>query len=189
MSENPKVNLQNYTSKNLVNKKNSVIGLLWYLVNNLFFRSYLFPISGFKVLLLRIFGANVGKGLVIKPGVNIKYPWLLDIGNFVWIGEGVWIDNIASVKLGDNVCLSQGAMLLTGNHNFKKETFDLILGPIHIEEGAWIGAKSIVCPGVNCLSHSILTVGSVATQNLEAYSIYQGNPAKKIRNRVIEVKG
>jgi len=97
----------------------------------------------------------------------------------------VWIDNLAKVEIGDNVCISQGAYLLTGNHNYKEETFDLIVKEIIIEDGVWIGAKSIVCPGVRLKTHSILTVGSVLTSDAEEYTIYQGNPAKSIRKRII----
>ena len=77
-------------------------------------------------------------------------------------------------------------MLLCGNHNYKKTTFDLMVNEIILEEGVWIGAKSVVCPGVTCKTHAILSVGSIANIDLEPYTIYQGNPAKKIRNRVIE---
>ena len=133
-----------------------------------------------------MFGTKIGKGVHIKPSVNVKYPWLLKIGNYVWIGENVWIDNLAIVTIGDSVCLSQGAMLLTGNHNYKLPTFDLIVKEINIEDGVWIGAKSIVCPGVTCQTESILAVGSVATQDMEKGGIYQGNPAVRVKTRVIE---
>jgi putative colanic acid biosynthesis acetyltransferase WcaF len=159
--------------------------LLWYFVNLIFFTSRWLPVSAIKVALLRIFGAQVGSGVVIKPAVNIKYPWRLKIGNHVWIGEQVWIDNLENVEIGHHVCISQGAMLLCGNHNYKKSSFDLMVGKIILEEGAWIGAQTVVCPGVVCKTHSILTVGSVATSELEAYTIYQGNPAKAIKERVI----
>ena len=158
---------------------------IWYLVNALFFINPLNPFVWLKVWLLRVFGAQVGVGVVIKPGVNIKYPWRLTIADHAWIGEKVWIDNLADVSIGANSCISQGAMLLTGNHDFSKTSFDLILGSIVIEDGAWIGAKSVVTPGVTCGSHSVLTVCSVATKDLDAYSIYQGNPAKFIRKRNI----
>jgi putative colanic acid biosynthesis acetyltransferase WcaF len=157
----------------------------WYIVSHLFFMSG-FPFMSVKRMLLRIFGAKVGVGVTLKPHVNIKYPWKLVIGNHVWIGEQVWIDNLAIVTIGDHACISQGAMLLCGNHNYKRPTFDLIIGKIHIDAGAWIGAKCIVCPGVFCGSHSVLTVGSVATGNLQPYGIYQGNPAIKIKERVIQ---
>lgn len=159
---------------------------LWYLINVLFFINPLNPISGLKVFLLRLFGAKIGKGVVIKPAVNIKYPWKLQVGDYTWIGERVWIDNLDVVKIGNHVCISQGAMLLCGNHHYKKSAFDLIVQPITLEDGVWIGALSLVAPGVKCLSHSILTVNSVATGNLEAYGIYQGNPAVKVRDRIIK---
>jgi len=160
--------------------------LIWYYVNIFFFKSSFSVVNRFKIFLLRAFGANIGIGVVIKPCVNIKYPWKLSVGNYSWIGENVWIDNLGVVTIGQSVSISQGAMLLTGNHNFKKITFDLIVGKIVLEDGVWIGAKSIVCPNVHCFSHAVLAVQSVATANLEPYKIYGGNPAVEIRDRVIE---
>jgi len=165
--------------------KNSFIRLIWYFVNIAVFKSYLFPVYGAKASILRLFGAKIGRNLVIKPCVNIKYPWKLTVGDNVWIGEEVWIDNLNHIHIGDNVCISQGAMLLTGNHNYKKTTFDLIIEKIVLKEGVWIGARSVVCPGVICNSHAILSVGSVANKELEAYTIYQGVPAVAVRKRVI----
>ena len=157
----------------------------WYFVNMIFFKT-LFPFpSSLKIKLLRLFGAKVGKNIVIKPNVNIKYPWFLEIGNNCWIGEEVWIDNLAFVRMGNNVVVSQGAYLLTGSHNYKKEAFDLIIKEIILEDGVWIGAKAIVTPGVRCKTHSVLSVGSVATKDLEAYGVYQGNPALFKRKREI----
>ena len=124
-----------------------VVCVLWYFINVVFFVSHIIPLSGLKVWLLKLFGAKVGRSVVIKPGVNIKYPWKLVIGDYSWIGEDVWIDNLDQVIIGSNVCISQGAMILCGNHNYKSESFDLITKPIVIEEGVWIGAKSIVLPG------------------------------------------
>jgi putative colanic acid biosynthesis acetyltransferase WcaF len=158
--------------------------VLWYVMSGLFFETA-FPLSGFKGLVLRLFGARIGRGVVIKPHVRIKYPWKLSIGDFSWIGEDVWIDNLEEVSIGANCCISQGALLLCGNHNYTKSTFDLMIAPITLEDGAWIGAKSTVCPGVMVQSHAVLTVGSVATKTLESYGIYSGNPAVKVKDRVI----
>ncbi len=157
--------------------------LLWHLFSALFFLNHLSASSALKVSLLRMFGAKVGKGVVIKQGVRIKYPWLLEIGDHVWIGELVWIENHSKVKIGNNACISQGAMLLCGNHDYSKPTFDLMVGEIILEDGVWIGAKALVCLGVTCYSHSVLSVCSVASKNLEAYSIYRGNPAVKVKDR------
>ena len=159
---------------------------LWYYTNVLFFLNPWCPLSSLKIFLLKLYGAKIGKGVIIKPAVNIKYPWRLKIGNDTWIGEKVWIDNLADVEVGDNVNISQGAMLLCGNHDYKKPAFDLIIGNIKLEAGVWIGAKSIVAPGITCKSHSILAVNSVATKDLEEYTIYQGNPAVEVRKRKIQ---
>lgn len=159
--------------------------LLWYFVNALFFLNPLNPSSALKAWLLELFGAKLGRRVIIKPAVNVKYPWFLEVGDNSWIGENVWIDNLAKVKIGDNVCISQGAMLLTGNHNYKKPAFDLMVKEIILEDGVWIGAKSIVSPGIKCATHAVLTVGSVATKDLEPYSVYQGNPAVFVRKREI----
>ena len=181
-----KTDLSSYNNSWFSPKAGFVKRTLWYVSNHLIFNNGFFPFSSIKVLILRIFGSRIGKGVHIKPSVNIKYPWLLEIGNAVWIGEKVWIDNLTHVRIGSNVCLSQGAMLLTGNHNYKLPTFDLMVGEILLEDGVWIGAKSVVCPGITCGSHSILAVNSVATKNLAPNGIYQGNPAIKVKKRVIE---
>jgi len=158
---------------------------IWYIVNWIFFKSS-FPYPQIiKIFLLKVFGAKIGRNSGFKPSVNIKYPWFLEIGDNVWIGEDVWIDNLAQVRIGNNVCISQGVYLLTGNHDYKKETFDLIIGPITIEDGVWIGAKSIICPGITLKSHSVITAGSVMIKNSDPYTIYQGNPAVLLRKREI----
>ncbi len=157
---------------------------IWYFVNIAFFKSGM-PFIAPKILLLKLFGAKIGKGLVIKPHVSIKYPWNLQIGNHCWLGEHVWIDNLGKVSIGNHVCISQGAMVLSGNHHYGQSTFDLIVKPIVIENGAWIGAKSVVCQGVTIGSHAVLSVASVASSTLHPYGIYRGNPAVKIKDREI----
>ncbi|MCI5055061.1 MAG: WcaF family extracellular polysaccharide biosynthesis acetyltransferase [Flavobacteriales bacterium] len=158
----------------------------WYIVNTLVFDTYFSLGSGFKRAVLRFFGAKIGKGVIIKPKVNIKYPWNLEVDNHSWIGEGVWIDCLDKVIIGKNACISQGALLLSGNHDYKKVSFDLIIDKIVIEDGVWIGAKSIVTLGVTCKSHAVLATASVASKDLESYGVYSGNPAIKVRERSIE---
>lgn len=157
--------------------------LVWFFINYYIFNSaFPWPYK-FKQWLLRAFGAKVGKGLVIKPKVRIKNPWRLVIGDDCWIGESVWIDNLADVVIGSNVSISQGAMLLTGNHDYTISSFPYRLGEITLADGVWVGAQAVVCPGVHCASHAILTVNSVASRNLDAWSIYAGNPAVLVRAR------
>ncbi len=159
--------------------------LSWFLISRICINTYLpIPVK-FKILVLNFFGAKIASSAVIKPKVNIKYPWNLRVEEYVWIGENVWIDSLGMVTLESNVCLSQGCMLQTGNHDFTKSTFDLMVKPITIKKGAWIGAKAVVCPGVTVGSHALLTINSVATKNLNPNSIYQGNPAIFVKHRNI----
>ncbi|RYE35693.1 MAG: colanic acid biosynthesis acetyltransferase WcaF [Sphingobacteriaceae bacterium] len=180
-----KTTLQHYNNKQYDPGASWLKRILWFYISVIIFENSFFPSSNFKVFLLKVFGAKIGKNVVIRHQINIKYPWLLSVGSDTWIGEHVWIDNLVLVEIGSNVCLSQGAMLLTGNHDYTKPTFDLITGKIVLKDGVWIGAKSMVCPNTIAEEHSVLTAGSIATKNLEAYFIYQGNPAVKVRKREI----
>ena len=157
----------------------------WYFINIIFFKNSFVVFSSLKTGLLKAFGAKIGKGVLIKPSVNIKYPWKLQVGDHVWIGESVWIDNLSDVVMGSNITISQGALLLTGSHDHTRETFDFLSKPITLEDGVWIGAKAIVFGGIVCKSHSILGMNSVAEKNLEPYTIYKGNPAIPVISRNI----
>lgn len=160
--------------------------ILWYFIGSPLFKSYWFPFSSFKVWLVCKFGAKVGKGVRIKPGITLKFPWRLSIGNYVWLGENVWLDNLAQIFIDDHVCVSQGAYFCTGNHNWKDPNFGLKLGEIYLEAGSWIGAYARIGPGVTVGYGTVLCLGSVTGQSLQPMAIYAGNPAKMIRTRVME---
>src|SRR5207249_2014007 len=105
---------------------------LWYGINAIVFDSWFFPFYGIKRFLLRAFGGNIGNGVVIKPRVNIKYPWKLSIGAYSWIGERVWIDSLGLIRIGAHCCISQGVYLCTGNHDWSDPLFSLVVEPITI---------------------------------------------------------
>ena len=181
---NKNTDLSKYNNNNF-KPGNIFLRFFWYFINVIFFKSSFFPFNFLKIFLLQLFGCSLGKGVVIKPNVNIKYPWKLSLGNYVWIGESVWIDNLDNVTIGNHVCISQGAMLICGSHNYKKQSFDLITKEITLNDGVWIGAKSIILPGVVAESHAILSAGSVISKNLESFTVYKGNPAEKVGSRTI----
>lgn len=181
----PVTDLSGYTPGDYHPGAGRIKRILWYLTNICFFLNRISVSYRLKRSLLRLFGATIGKGVVIKPGVNIKYPWNLNIGDHSWIGEKTWIDNLDRVSIGANACISQGAMLVCGNHDYTKKGFDLIVKPVVLEEGTWVGAGSIVAPGTTMGSHAVLTAGSVASGDLEPYTIYRGNPAVIVKQRKI----
>lgn len=182
----PVPSLSGYDNSWYDHGRGPLVRLLWIVMDALVMRNPLFLPSWPKRSLLRLFGARLGDGVAIKPCISIKHPWMLEVGDYAWIGEHAWIDNLCLVRIGANCCVSQGAMLLTGNHNYKSPGFDLITGEIELEEGSWVGARAIVCPGVTLRRGSILAVGSVAARDLEEFGIYQGNPAVKVRMRRID---
>lgn len=138
---------------------------LWYLFSLVFFENKIpFP-QKIKKIILELFGAKIGKGVVIKPSVQIKYPWNLYVGKYVWIGEKCWIDNLDTVDIESNVCISQGSMLETGSHDFKSESFELITKPIKIGSNSWIGCRCLVLPGTVIKKGSIFYGGSVINKN------------------------
>lgn len=157
----------------------ALIELLWIVIQALFVKSWL-PGSLHRRALLRLFGAKIGRGVTVKPGVRIKFPWRLNVGDHSWLGEDVWIDNLGDVTVGKSCCLSQGAYLCTGNHDWTSPGFDLIVKPITIEDGAWIGARAAIAPNVRIGKGAILGMGSVATRDVEAWTINQGVPARAV---------
>lgn len=159
---------------------------VWYIIKMVFFLSA-FPFPGkLKVILLRIFGAKIGSGLVIKPRVNIHFPWKLVLGNNVWLGEEVFILNFERVEIGNNVCISQRSFLCGGNHDFRIPSFPYRNGPITLNDGAWVGACAFIGPGVTIGIDSIVMAGSFAFSDLEPNGIFRGNPAVFVKKRWID---
>jgi putative colanic acid biosynthesis acetyltransferase WcaF len=177
------MNLKNYNQFNFNRGASIFKELLWLFFSHFIISSCL-PGSKWRVILLKLFGAKIGIHVVIKPGVKIKFPWRLTIGDFSWIGENCWIDNLVDVTIGDNVCISQGVFICTGSHDWTKSSFDLIVKPVTIESFSWLGAMSKVSLGVNVGEGSILSFGSVATKSMKPWVIYSGNPASFLRNRI-----
>lgn len=179
-------NLADFSTRDFVRGRSRAVEALWLAVQWAFVSSWL-PGSAHRRALLRLFGATIGAGVVIKPGVRVKFPWRLEIGDHSWIGEDAWIDNLAPVAIGRDCCLSQGAYLCTGSHDWKSRTFDLITKGIRVEDGAWIAAKAVVAPGVVIGEGAVLGLGSVATRDLAPWGIYRGNPAERSAERRAEI--
>lgn len=160
--------------------------LAWLLTRKWFFENSVLPINKPRRSLLCRFGAKVGAGTVIKPKVRIHFPWRLELGDYVWLGEEVYILNLARVTIGSNVCVSQRAFLCTGSHDWSDPAFHLITKPITIEDGAWVSAGVFVGPGVTIGRNAVATAGSVVLQDLPPNMVCSGNPCVPVKPRVIQ---
>lgn len=157
--------------------------LLWFFFGAPIVRSHWLPSSSIRVRILKLFGARMGRGVVIKPGVRVKFPWKLTIGSHSWIGEDAWIDNLAQVEIGNHVCVSQAAYFCTGNHNWSDPNFGLITNGIRLNDGSWAGARCLLAPGVTLGECAVAAAGSVVLQDIPAHEVHSGNPAAFIKRR------
>ncbi len=162
------------------------IQVLWHYTSVLIFESGLVPFYGPKRALLRLFGARIGSGLLIKPNVRIKCPWKLSIGNHCWIGQEAWIDNMEEVTIGNNVCISQGCFICTGSHDYQTPKMDLVTKPIEIADSVWIAARATVLQGVKIQENTIVTAGSIIHKSIPGNAIFSGNPATKLRDLIVD---
>ena len=159
------------------------VEVAWYLCKTLFFLSAFPWPSHWKAALLRAFGASVGQGVVIKPRVNIHFPWKLTIGDYAWIGEEAFLLNLETINLGAHCCISQRAFLCTGNHDYRRIDMAYRNGPIQLEPGAWVGAQSFVGPDVTIGCDAVVCAGSIVTQDLPEGMICAGSPCVPVRSR------
>jgi putative colanic acid biosynthesis acetyltransferase WcaF len=179
------VDLSSYSAARFDRGAGKAREAIWLIVSLVLFRLCPFSLSPLKRAVLRAFGARVGCDVTIKPQVKITFPWKLTIGDHVWLGEECWLLNLERIVIGNNVCISQRAFLCTGSHNYKMPSFDLIVKPITLEDGSWIGAGCWLGPGVTAGEGSVLTAGSVAAKDLDPLGIYRGNPAVWVRSRAV----
>jgi putative colanic acid biosynthesis acetyltransferase WcaF len=155
---------------------------LWVAVRCLCFQTPWPLPSALRAALLRAFGATVGRGVVLRAGINITFPWRLTIGDHVWIGEDVFLLSLASVCIESHVCISQRAFLCTGSHSYVSETFDLATAPITLRGGSWVGAQAFIGPGVEVGRGSVVSAGSVVLREVPPMVLVRGNPAEIVKH-------
>jgi len=186
-SRQPTVDLSTFDNSWYSPGRSRLVQGAWFFMGLPLLRCSWIPSSSFRVLLLRMFGARIGSGVVIKPGVRVKYPWRLTIGDNSWVGEDAWIDNLGEVTIGVNACISQGAYLCTGNHDWADPAFGLIVEPITAGPGSWIAARATICPGVSLGEGSVAAAGSVVSRNVPAWEIHAGTPAVRVGIRRLKI--
>lgn len=171
------INLQDFENTEFDRGASRVKELIWLVVKSFFFQFH-FPMpSGLRRFLLRLFGARIGVGVIIRSGVNVTYPWRLKIGDYSWIGEDVFILSLAPVNIGSHTCISQRAFLCTGSHDFTKSTFDLVTRPITINSQSWIAANAFIGPGVEVPARSMVSAGQIVSSKTFRDSHADSEPA------------
>lgn len=156
---------------------------LWFCLGSPLLAARWLPGSGWRGLLLRSFGASIGQGCRFKPGLRVKFPWRLQVGDACWLAEDAWLDNLAPISLGDRVCVSQGVYLCTGNHDFRSPGFDLRLGSIVVASDAWIAARAVLAPGTRIGTGAVVSLAAVVTAEVPPLAIVRGNPAVVVGQR------
>jgi putative colanic acid biosynthesis acetyltransferase WcaF len=184
MSSRGEVDLSVFCAGKLERGRPRWVEVAWLCCQALLFGTWL-PGACWRVGLLRLFGARIGCGVVIKPLTRVKFPWRLRMGNHSWIGESIWLDDLGEISIGSNCCISQGAYLCTGSHDWSDPAFGLIVKPIVLCDGSWVGARVVVCPGVTVSEQAVAAAGSVVTKDIPAFEIHAGNPARFTRKRVL----
>jgi putative colanic acid biosynthesis acetyltransferase WcaF len=149
-----------------------IVQALWVAVSTLVFIHVWCP-NRMRCAILRRFGAQIGKGVLIRHGVTIQWPWKLSIGDNSWIGTGAELYNLDDIVIGSDVCVSQHVFLCTGSHDRFSPTFDFDNGPIVIEDGAWVCARSTVLRGVTIGANSVVGATSLVHRDVPPNSIVQ----------------
>ena len=157
---------------------------LWGLVQYFLFHTSPQFMYGYRNFLLKIFGAKIGKNVLIRPSVKITYPWKLSIGDNTWIGEDCYLYNLAEIKIGSNVSIAHRNFFNTGGHEYTKTTFDIFAKPITINDQVWITSEVYVSPGVTVNKGTVIGVRSVVFKDIPEGVVCYGNPAKIIKNRI-----
>ena len=179
-------NLKNFILPDGFRGRSSFFVQLWWIVQAIFFACSPQFMYGWRRILLRIFGAKIGKNVLLRSSVKITYPWKLSIGDNSWIGDCVDLYTLDNIEIGSNVVVSQKSYLCTGFHNYKKSTFDIQTKKITIKDGVWIATDVFIAPGVLVGRNSIVGARSSVFSNIKPDSVYFGSPARYISKRLID---
>lgn len=147
--------LAGFTGASYDKGRNVIWQALWVATSSLVFERTWCP-ARLRVVILRGFGAKIGKGVLIRQHVRVHWPWKLSIADNVWIGVDAWLLNLEPITIGSNVCISQGVFLCTGSHDHRSLTFEFDNAPITVEDGVWIAARAMVLRGVTIGSETVV---------------------------------
>ena len=175
LDEQPWVDLRTYDSRSDRGRA-AVTVLVWWLVQAIAFPLSLHNFNDFRCWLLRLFGAKIGKGVVIRPSSRFIYPWKVEIGDYSWVGDDVVFYSIERIIIGAHCVISQKSYLCTGSHDLRDRSFALITAPVKIGNGAWIATDCFVAPGVCIGANSVIGARSSVMKSIPARQVAWGTP-------------
>ena len=178
--------LNSFKLPNNFRGRNAFVVQLWWLVQSLFFKNSPQFLYGFRRFLLRLFGAKIGKKVIIRPTVRITYPWKVVIGDFSWIGDDVVLYSLGEIEIGENVVISQKSYLCAASHDYLKQDFPIFEKKISIEDQCWLATDVFIAPGITIGKGTVVGSRSSVYKDLPANKVCIGNPAKIIRERLSE---
>ena len=159
---------------------------LWWIVQATLFHMSPQALYGWRRFLLRLFGARIGKGVLIRPSASITYPWKLTIGDWSWVGDNTTLYSLGEITIGESAVVSQHSYLCSGSHDYTLPTFDLIAKAIHVESESWLAANVFVGPGVTIGRGAVVGACSVVLNDVPSLMVCAGNPLKVLRTRLTE---
>lgn len=179
-----KVDLSGY--RNNLGFKNQLARFAWTVVWAIFAR----PIprslcNGWKLFLLRIFGAKLNKHAVVYSGARIYMPWNLEMDEYSCLSSEVECYNVAKIKIGAHATVSQKTFLCTASHDISKSNNPLIYSSIIIGDQVWVAADAFIGPGVKIGEGAVVGARACVFKDVEPWSVVGGNPARFIKTRVI----
>lgn len=180
----PHLNISENRSSRKYTRKEMVARFLWSLVRPAFHFSPR-PFFGWRRLLLRLFGAKVGREVHIYSTVTIYLPWNFEIGDWSSIGEHAFIYNLGKITIGRKTTISHRAHLCAGTHDYTNNTLPLLKLPIEIQDSAWICADAFIGPGVTISEGAVVGARAVVMKNVQPWEVVAGNPARFINKREI----
>jgi putative colanic acid biosynthesis acetyltransferase WcaF len=140
---------------------------------------------GLKAALLRLFGARVGRGLYIRPGVSIHDPRRLTVGDHVWIGDDCVIHNMADVEIQSHAALAHQVFIAAAGHDISSPSMAYAHKPVVIEGQTWLASRSVVLAGVRVREGCVIAAGTVVSRDTPPWTVMAGNPARPLKERRI----
>jgi putative colanic acid biosynthesis acetyltransferase WcaF len=157
---------------------------IWWVLQSSLFGLSPQVLYSWRRFLLRLFGASIGKNVIIRPSVRVTYPWKVKIGDYSWIGDNVELYSLGEIEIGKNVVVSQKSYLCAASHDYKSEAFDIFAKKIVIEDEAWLATDVFVAPGVTIGRGAVIGARSSVFSDMPAGMICLGSPAKPVKPRV-----